>query len=119
MINPLGDTEDPHFHSEIKHAYVHGLDKKLGLEVFDYEAVVDIDFDIEPEYRSWGIKGLFCDIRKVIITITWYSEDKKEESFEIDATNWAIHNDVQVTKDGQLSINDCDIDLTNNSLTIS
>lgn len=103
------------FSTEIKRPSVYGLNKLLNInddEVLIINSKVAIEFDIEPEYRSWGIKSNYCNFNKILITIDWDSKDKSgtlEEEIVLGGI-YKIENDVKFGEDGSYSINECEID---------
>lgn len=111
------------FISEIKKIYVSekGLKEKLNLSenLTDYNAFARIEYALEPEYRSWGCKGIYCDIKKLGITIEWETENNRG-TLDVDGMSSEYERtvDAKLHEDGQFSIDDCDIDLEKKLITL-
>lgn len=67
------------FTSEINNASVYYINKYLSLSenvCVDTNAKTTIEFSVEPDYRSWGIKSIDISIKSIRTSIHW----------EVDAT---------------------------------
>jgi len=126
------------FESTIKDASVSGIKEYLGFDA-ECTAVAEVLFSLEPEYRSWGIKGIYCMPVEINAEILWTfypqnEEEKKlalakdgremndgsvEGSFEITKDGWEVEVEAHITEYGQFSIDDCDIDFANKTITLS
>lgn len=61
---------------------------------------ITIFFDIELEYRSWGIKAIYVTASKAIgsVLINIWGENEDKET-EIDISEFELETDVEITSD--------------------
>lgn len=141
---------DLSFTAIINDADISGLTKSFGLPELDAytgKPTVKIDFHLEIEARSWGIKGIVVVIDNIAASIEWaiYEEDCNEAEQQkliilhggtpmrngmIEGTIgldtktepfslWTIDNDVIFEDDGAASISNVEIDFESKSIIIN
>jgi hypothetical protein len=99
--------------------FKHTFNKSADINIWDIETVTnipdsdienssfDIEYTVEFEARSWGIKGISIIIQKVTGQIEWYGPnfigDEEQEpttgTIEIDSDKegWSVINKMEVT----------------------
>ena len=88
--------------------------KKTEFEITDAEAI--IEWEVELEARSWGIKGIYVNILKLngTITVEIYDDEgdaKEEKTVEFDLRDFNDECDFSGEIDGNgVGINDLTID---------
>lgn len=85
-----------------------------GFGEYDYADVI-VTYDIDPEYRSWGIKGQYVDIKSVGVTALHDSEP----DVDLDIKEFKIINDAKFDEWGAYSFVDCEIDTKRKTITLS
>jgi hypothetical protein len=108
---------------------------------FDYNGEMDVEFVIEPEYKSWGVKGISICVKRVHGAIEWtcYAEELEENekafvgnkgtlypgdfyggSIEIDsACGWEIKSELLFADDGYMTVTEVEIDHKTKTITVS
>lgn len=93
--------------------------KKVAYEISDASAV--IEWEVELEHRSWGIKGIYVNVTKLNGTITVEILDdngdaKEEKEIEFDLSSFRNECDFSGDIDGSgIAINDLTIDFARRS----
>ncbi len=76
-------------------------------------------FDIDIEYRSWGIKGIYINATTVAGSVfinIW--TDGEDETTEIDCSEFELETDVEITSD-VISIQSLVVDVENRKIICS
>lgn len=124
----------------------HYLTPGRELDICPGKTTAYVEYELEPEVRSWGIKGIAVVIRRVKTSIEWevdgddLTEEDKEAlrkaggtemrngsfsgTVEIDTkyqewNDWKTESEVEFETDGAMSINAVSIDLKDKSITVS
>ena len=94
-----------------------------GMTDVDTISVVMVFFRLEPEARSWGWRGVYCDIIDWSASIEWTAStgtpEEKQGVIELKTGEFEIVNNTKVLEGGQFSINDCNIDFLKKTITFS
>ena len=130
---------------ESKDISVWNINKYFGLPDVDfntYAASADVNFDVEIEARSWGIKDISVIVMRVVITIPWsvYAEDVTEEEKAILLANggkeyrnggiegemvidntldnsWTIEDELSI-EEGMVCVGNIEIDFEDKTITV-
>lgn len=126
---------------------IYGFENYLGISKeasgsVDATATMNVEYDLQPEARSWGIKSIYISIEAVRGTISWevwaddISEEDKQKLFakggkqyknmiegEIEFAphiykDWEIQHNLEFSSDGAFSINGAEIDFKSKTITI-
>lgn len=88
--------------------------KKVNFEITDADAT--IEWEVELEHRSWGIKGIYVNVTKLngTIAVEIYDDNgdvKEEKEIEFDLSDFRNECDFsgEIDRDG-IGINDLTID---------
>ena len=131
---------------ESKDISVWNINKYFGLPDVEFDTYggkyADVNFDVEIEARSWGIKDIYVIVMKVVATIPWsvYAEDVSEEEkvtllakggteyrngniegeIEIDSSKddtWTIESELSIDG-GMVCVGNIEIDFENKTITV-
>ena len=130
---------------ESKDISVWNISKYFGLPDIDFDtngAYADVNFDVEIEARSWGIKDISVIVIKAVVTIPWavYAEDVTEEQkvtllakggtenrngtidgeIIIDNTqggSWTIEDELSIEED-MVCVGNIEIDFEDKTITV-
>lgn len=123
---------------------IYGIDKYFGVNLgtIDASANLKVEYSLEPEARSWGIKSIYISLDSITGTISWeayldeISEEQKEKLLtkggkiyksriegELNFSakvykDWSIEHSLEFDKDGSFSIDGAEIDFKTKTLTI-
>ena len=121
-----------------------GLNKYLDINSVDIEfedIITMTTINIEPDFRTWGIKCIDIFITEITAEINWYVHNDDLTDSQIDKLiaaggefdgeritgkikinsleDWEIKNELEFRVTGHLSIDHIDIDLANKIITVS
>jgi hypothetical protein len=123
---------------------IYGIDRYFGVDLgtIDANANLKVEYSLEPEGRSWGIKSIYISLDSITGIINWetyldeISEEEKEKLLakggkiyksriegEINFSakvykDWTIEHSLEFDKDGSFSIDGAEIDFKTKTLTI-
>lgn len=142
---------DLDFKAKVEKAEIYGINEFLKIpKDYDIETgypTAYIEYELQPEARDWGIKGIYICIKKVSVSIEWeidcWEMSAEEIAMFVNAggkeygsgynhtvggtieikTNcvdgWKIENETEFQSDGAVSINNVSIDLSDRTITLS
>lgn len=138
------------FREKITDVDINGLHEFLKLEKsididFPLKAEVTVQFDLQPEYRSWGIDSISFLPRRVLYTLRWtcdgefLSDDQRaailatgatemndntfEGTIEIDSMEklngkeWTFNDEIDFSSDGGFQLVTVEIDFSKMTIT--
>jgi hypothetical protein len=115
------------FTTEIKDVEVYGLDKYLKLEGDDKfsldinTSTAKLDYELEFEMRSWGIKSIYIHIKEVRLSVVYTTESEKDEKeIEINSNDgkWKVEHELEFQEDGMMNPNNVEVDFSTMLITI-
>ena len=107
------------FTTTIKDVEVSGLEEYLKLEKEDSLSLdtntseATLDYELEFEMRSWGIKSIYIHIKEVRLSVFWSTESKQDEQeIEINSTDgkWQVEHELTFQEDGMMSPSIIEVD---------
>ena len=139
------------FRAKVEKAEIYGINEYLGIsKEYDIETgypTAYIDYELQPEARDWGIKGIYICIKKISVCIEWEVDCLEMSAEEIEMfvraggkeygsgynhtvsgtieieTNcvdgWEIDNEIEFQSDGAFSIDNVSVELPVKSITLS
>lgn len=140
------------FKAKVEKSEIYGINEFLGINKdFDietgYPTAFFIEYELQPEVREWGIKGIYICIKKVSVRIEWEVDCWEMSGEEIEMfvnaggkeygsgynhtvsgtieieTNcvdgWEIDNEIEFRSDGAFSIDNVSIELHAKTITLS
>jgi len=142
---------DLDFKAKVEKAEINGINKFLGIpKDWDIETgypTAYIEYELQPEARDWGIKGIYICIKKISVSIEWEVDcwEMSEEdiamfvkaggkeygsgynhtvsgTIEIETNcvdGWEVDNETEFQPDGAVSIDNVSIDLSDRTITLS
>lgn len=142
---------DLDFKAKVEKAEIHGINQFLGISKdYDIETgypTAYIEYELQPEARDWGIKGIYICIKKISVCIEWEVDcwEMPEQDIEMFVkaggkeygsgynhtvsgtieveTNcvdgWEVENETEFQPDGAVSIDNVSIDLSDRTITLS
>lgn len=115
------------FTTIIKDVEISGLEEYLKLEKEDSYTLdtntseATLDYGIEFEMRSWGIKSIYINIKEIRLSIFWSTESEKEEKeIEINSNDgkWNVEHELKFQEDGMMSPDIIEVDFSNMLITV-
>lgn len=115
------------FTTEIKDIDISGLDKylKLGeedkLSLDTNTSTAKLDYELEFEMRSWGLKSIYIHIKEIRLSVFWTTESEKDEKeIEINSNDgkWEVEHELAFQEDGMMNPYSVEIDFSNMLITI-
>jgi len=114
------------FTTEIKDVDVSGLGEYLKLSKEDSLSLdtntskATMDYELEFEMRSWGLKSIYIYIKEIRLSVFYSTEsDQKEKEIEINSKNgWEVEHELTFQEDGMMSPNDIEVDFSNMLITV-
>lgn len=141
---------DCEYKTDIDDATVYGLSKVFGVPDVDIDTgkqTAYVDWKLEPEARSWGVKSISIYATKVVCSVEWevYTDDLTEEekakliaaggreyrndtiggTIEVvsnekwNGNEWKIDSDFGLSEGGMCCPQDAEIDFESMTITIS
>lgn len=139
------------FKAKVEKAEIYGINEHLGISKDYYietgYPTAYIEYELQPEAREWGIKGIYICIKKVSLCIEWeidcWEMSAEEIAMFVNAggkeygsgynhtvsgtieieTNcvdgWEIDNEIEFQSDGAFSIDNVSIELPVKTITLS
>jgi hypothetical protein len=115
------------FTTEIKDVEVSGLAEYLKLEKEDSysldtnTSIATLDYELEFEMRSWGIKSIYINIKEIRLSVFWSTESKQDEQeIEINSNDgkWKVEHELKFQEDGMMSPDFIEVDFSNMLITV-
>ena len=104
---------------------VSGLGEYLKLSqedtLNDNTSEATLDYEVEFEMRSWGIKSIYINIKEIRLSVFWSTETKQDEQeIEINSTDgkWKVEHELTFQEDGMMSPSDIEVDFSNMLITV-
>lgn len=141
---------DCDYKTTIDDGTVYGLNKCFGVPDVDIDTgrqTCYVDWLLEPEVRSWGIKSIYVYATKVKLSVEWevYTEELTEDEkaklianggreyrnetisglIEVDSSEewsgkkWTIKSEFKIEEDGMCRPQDVEIDFETMTITVS
>ena len=115
------------FTTEIKDVEVSGLGGYLNLGKEDSLSLdtntsqANMDYELEFEMRSWGLKSIYIHIKEIRLSVFWSTEsnqDEKEIEINSNDREWEVEHELTFQEDGMMSPNDIEVDFSNMLITV-
>ena len=115
------------FTTEIKDVEVSGLGEYLKLSKEDSLSLdtntsqANMDYELEFEMRSWGLKSIYISITEVRLSVFWSTDNKQDEQeIEINSNDgkWKVEHELKFQEDGMMSPDCVEVDFSNMLITV-
>ena len=115
------------FTTEIKDIEVSGLEEYLKLEKEDSFSLdtnfskANMDYELEFEMRSWGLKSIYIHIKEIRLSVFWSTESKQDEQeIEINSNDgkWQVEHELTFQEDGMMNPNNVEVDFSKMLITV-
>ena len=115
------------FTTKIKEVEVSGLAEYLKLSKEDSLSLdtntsqATMDYELEFEMRSWGLKSIYIHIKEIRLSVFWSTEsDQTEKEIEINSNDgkWKVEHELKFQEDGMMSPDCVEIDFSNMLITV-
>jgi hypothetical protein len=115
------------FTTNIKDIEVSGLAEYLKLEKEDSLSLdtntseATLDYEVEFEMRSWGIKSIYISIKEIRLSVFWSTDSKQDEQeIEINSNDgkWQVEHELTFQTDGMMSPSSMEVDFSSMVITV-
>ena len=111
----------------IKDIDISGLAEYLKLGKEDSDTLdtntskATIDYELEFEMRSWGIKSSYIIIKEVRLSVLWSTEGSEEKEIEINSNDgkWQVEHELTFHEDGTLCPSSIEVDFNKMIITVN
>lgn len=97
------------------------LEKEDSLTLDTNTSEATLDYGLEFEMRSWGLKSIYIHIKEIRLSVFWSTEaNQTEKEIEINSNDgkWKVEHELTFQEDGMMSPQTVEVDFIKMLITV-